>query len=269
MKRILSLLFCLTIFTVGQAQIIDTLLNVGGHKLHFNIIKGEGTPILFESGNGDDGSVWQPILNDIHKATAATLITYDRAGLGKSEIDTAKISFQNEIKDLEIALKKLGFPKKIFIVCHSFGGYYASLFTYRNIKKIKGVVCIDIATPCFFTKDWSELFLKTIKTDDWEMIKKYKPGLYYVLSNLTATSIYMEDKFLNSKTPVTMIIAENIQPMIKEDEKEKWINCSKSFGTMPNHSYVVAKNADHKVWEKNPKVVIDEIVKLYRKVENK
>ena len=253
MKKLLIAIFPFIIINIGQAQTIDTLLDVGGHKLHFNIIKGKGTPILFEAGNGDDGSVWQPILNDIHSSTNATLITYDRAGLGKSEIDTNKISFLNEIKDLEFALNKLGYSKKIFLVCHSFGGYYSSLFTYRNKKKVKGVVCIDIATPCFFTKEYSDHFVETIKKEDWEMIKKYKIGLYYVLKNLTATSIYMENKFINSRTPTIMISAENIQPMIKDNEKDKWINCSKSFGTMPNHEYVVAKNADHKVWEKNPK----------------
>jgi hypothetical protein len=269
MIRTLNLFFCLTIFNIGQAQTIDTLIDVGGHKLHFNIIKGKRTPILFEAGNGDDGSVWQPILDEIHNYTNATIITYDRAGLGKSEIDTTRISFQNEVKDLKVALEKLGYSKKIFIACHSFGGYYASLFTFQNPKTVKGVVCIDIVTPCFFTKEWSDQFIKTIKAEDWEMIKKYKPGLYYALSNFTATSMYMGDKFLNSKTSVTMISAENIQPMIKEDEKKKWTNCSKEFGTMVNHSYVIAKNADHKVWEKNPKVVVDEIVKLYRKVEKK
>lgn len=268
-KKITLSLICIIIFNLAKAQTIDTLIDVGGHKLHFNILKGKGTPILFEAGNGDDGSVWQPILVDIHKETNATLITYDRAGLGKSEIDTNKISFMNEIKDLELALKKLGYSKKIFIVCHSFGGYYASLFTYQNIKKVKGVVCIDIATPCFFTKKWSDNFVKSIKSEDWEMIKKYKLGLYYVLSNLTATSIYMTDKFLTSKTPTTIITAENIQPMIKENEKEKWINCSKSFGIMQNHRYVVAKNADHKIWDKNPKVVIEEVVNLYKQVETK
>ena len=268
-KKIIISLVCIIIFNLAKAQVIDTLIDVGGHKLHFNIIKGKGTPILFESGNGDDGSAWRPILDDIYKATNATLITYDRAGLGKSEIDTNKISFLNEIKHLESGLKKLGYSKKLFIVCHSFGGYYASLFTYRNFKKVKGVVCIDIATPCFFTKEWSDDFVKSIKTEDWEMIKKYKLGLYYVLSNLTATSIYMTDKFLTSKTRTTMISAENIQPMIKENEKEKWINCSKSFGEMPNHRFVVAKNADHKVWDKNPGVVIEEVVNLYKQVVTK
>jgi len=55
--------------------------------------------------------------------------------------------------------------------------------------------------------------------------------------------------------------------MVREDEKEKWINCCKELGTMHNHNFVIAKNADHKVWEKNPTIVIDEIVKLYKKVK--
>ena len=69
MNRIILLLFCLTVYNFGQAQTIDTLINVGNHKLHFNIIKGKGTPFLFEAGNGDDGSVWQSIANEIHKQT--------------------------------------------------------------------------------------------------------------------------------------------------------------------------------------------------------
>ncbi|MDI9311316.1 MAG: alpha/beta hydrolase [Limnohabitans sp.] len=267
MRKNLLLFLILIIYNVGQSQAIDTLINVGNHKLHFTIIKGKGTPILFEAGNGDDGSTWQTLPNEIHKQTNATVITYDRAGLGKSEIDTTKISFQNEVKDLEIALKKIGYSKKIFIVCHSFGGYYASLFTYQNLKKIKGVVCIDIATPCFFTKKWSDEFIQTIKEEDWKMIKQYKPGLFYTLKNFSNTAEFMQDKFLSPKTPVTMIMAENIQPMIKEEEKGKWINCCKKIGTMQNHSFVVAKNADHKVWEKNPTIVIEEIVKLYKKVK--
>lgn len=255
------------VFKLAGAQTIDTLVDVGGHKLYFNIIKGTGTPILFEAGNGDDGSIWQPILNDIHTTTQATLIIYDRAGLGKSGFDTTRIGLLNEVKDLELALKKIGYSKKIFIVCHSFGGFYASLFTYRNIKKVKGVVCIDIVSPCFFTKEWTEGFIKTLSKEELASIKKDKPGWYYSIINLPANSVYMQDKFLTSKTPVTMIRAGNIMDIIHENEHEKWIDCCRSFGTMPNHMYVVAKNADHHVWQKNPQVVIEEIAKLYKQVD--
>lgn len=248
---------------------IDTLVDVGEHKIHFNILKGKGVPILFESGNGDDGTVWKDILLPLHDSTGATLITYDRAGLGRSGIDTTDISFKNEIKDLENGLKKLGYFKEVFIVSHSFGSFYSSLFAYRNKSKVKGAVFIDVATPCFITSEWTKGFVDAISPQDWKMIKQYRVGLYYVLSNFQDISIYMSDKFLNYKTPVTLIRAENILPMVKDHEKEKWINCLKSYGTMENHTYVVAKNSDHKVWDKNPQIVIDEIVKLYKQVTNK
>ncbi len=124
----LFLLLILLGWNKAQSQTIDTLIDVGDHYLHFKIVKGNGTPILFESGNGDDGSVWEDILEPIQDSTGATLITYDRAGLGKSEIDTMSINFKQEIKDLKYALKKLGFNKDLFIVSHSFGGFYSTLF---------------------------------------------------------------------------------------------------------------------------------------------
>ena len=74
----LYLLLILTSY-LGHSQIIDTLITVNNNQLHFKIIKGQCTPIIFESGNGDDGSVWEPLLQTIHKVTGATFITYDRA----------------------------------------------------------------------------------------------------------------------------------------------------------------------------------------------
>ncbi|WP_157815882.1 hypothetical protein [Spirosoma pollinicola] len=79
----------------------------------------------------------------------------------------------------------------------------------------------------------------------------------------------MSDKFLTSHTPVTLIRAGTIQPMIKEAEKAKWLTCSQFFGTMPNHRYIVAKDADHRVWEKIPQLVIEEVVNLYQQVGRK
>ena len=51
------------------SQNLDTLISVGKQKLHFNIQKGEGIPILFESGGGNDGSIWNPLLEPLHEIT--------------------------------------------------------------------------------------------------------------------------------------------------------------------------------------------------------
>jgi len=92
-----------------QAQTIDTLIDVGGYKLHFDIIKGKGIPILFEAGGGEDATTWKKIIHPIAERTATTLITYDRAGFGKSTFDTARHGILNGMTGLETALKKLGY----------------------------------------------------------------------------------------------------------------------------------------------------------------
>lgn len=61
------------------SQSLDTLVDIGGYSMHFNIWKGSGTPILFEAGGGNDASVWDGVLEKIHKVTGTTLITYDRS----------------------------------------------------------------------------------------------------------------------------------------------------------------------------------------------
>ncbi len=81
MKVIFTLCFCSGIFLFGHSQTLDTMIDIGSYKLHFYIVKGKGAPILFESGNGADATTWKSILNNIHDATGATLITYDRAAL--------------------------------------------------------------------------------------------------------------------------------------------------------------------------------------------
>ncbi len=70
MRYITLFLIYLSPFFSTNAQVIDTLIDVGNQRLHFKIMKGKGIPILFESGNGDDGVVWGTLLQPIHDLTA-------------------------------------------------------------------------------------------------------------------------------------------------------------------------------------------------------
>lgn len=270
MSKIKIFLFLILFsYTKAQSQTIDTLVNIGNHKLYFEIIKGNNTPIIFESGNGNDGSVWKPILQSIYKKTGATLITYDRTGLGKSEIDTTKISFKQEVKNLNKALKKLGYKGNYFLVAHSFGAFYASELVQINKGKVIGAVFIDPSTPCMITEKWATNYIKELSSETWAMLKKHRIGLYYVLQNFPGIADYMSTRFISTDIPLTLIIAENLpneNTLKTEEDKLNWVKCLKEFGNLPNHKYVLAKNTDHMVWEKDPKTVIEEITKLYLKV---
>lgn len=263
MRTSLTFILFLLTFLQINAQICDTLISIEGITMHFKIIKGEENPIVFESGNGDDCNVWETLLKPIHEKTRATLITYDRSGLGKSQIDTSKINFEREIIYLEKGLSKLGFNKNITFVSHSFGGYYTTLFAYRNPKKVKGIVFIDVLTPCFFTKQRAQEMSNTINEEMWKMIHKEAIGLFYVLKNLESIQQYMQNIELSATIPAIIIGAENPPKAIKE--KAEWISCLKEFGSSINHNYIIAKDCSHKVWQDNPALVISEIIKIFNK----
>lgn len=269
MKQIVTFL-CLGLYLICgrhlSGQTIDTLVRVGEHHLHFHIIKGEGTPILFEAGNGDAGEVWESLLEAIKAKTGATLITYDRAGLGGSEIDTATISFAREVEQLEAALKGLGNEGELFVVNHSYGAFYTTLLAHRGKFDIKGMVFVDPALPCYFTPTWSKSYRKGLSEEDWAMLKEHRAGLYYVLQDLDGIAEYMLDKSLPAEIRATLIAAEEIHPMVKAKEVQIWKDCMRSFGQARKHRYVLAKGAGHKVWNKNPEIVVKEIARLYRKL---
>lgn len=252
-----------------SGQTIDTLIRVGEHHLHFRIIKGEGTPILFEAGNGDSGEVWDSLLEPIRAKTGATLITYDRAGLGASEIDTTNIGFALEVEQLEGALKELGVEEELFVVNHSFGAFYTTLLAYRKNFDIQGMVFIDPALPCYFTPTWSKAYQEGLSDENWAMIEEYRAGLYYVLKDLDGIAEYMLNRPLPKDIRATLIAAEEILPMVKAEELQTWKDCLKSFGKTPKHRYVLAKGAGHKVWKKNPEIVVKEITRLYKKLNRK
>jgi pimeloyl-ACP methyl ester carboxylesterase len=263
MKLLLITLLCFSICFCAQSQTVDTLIDVGGYRLHFIITPGKGIPILFESGGGDDGTVWNNLIKVLHDSIGTTLITYDRAGTGKSGIDTSKINILTEIKGLENGLIKLGFTNNLILVAHSLGGSYSMLYSSQNSKKIKGCVFIDINLPCFMSKQKTKEIKESYATV-MDTLRKERIGVYYLLKNYENTNDLLRETIFPSQIPTTVIGSD--YPPYKGVDSVKWKSCIKSFGMLSNHTYVLGKNCGHYVFKDNPDLVISEIIKLYKKV---
>ena len=260
------LFFCSFITVNSQSKIIDTLIDVGNHKLHFRIVKGTGTPILFDSGGGDNASVWNSILEPLSTITNAPLITYDRAGLGASTVDTlqtddTKHGIISSVEDLEIGLKKLGYSKEIILVSHSYGGYLSTLYASRHPKLVKGIVLIDV-NHNFFEDGVIEK--EQIKHE--KMIPKWKKnnkGTYYMAVNIFETVKIMSKITIPQNIPVVDFVNEI--PFLKEPEEiERWKECHRKFvANNPNVTGITAHDCGHGIWVGNPPLVISTIAKLY------
>ena len=249
----------------SQSQTVDTLVAVGNHKLHFKLIKGKGMPILFESGAGDDATVWDSILKPIATITGATLISYDRAGFGSSTLDTletddSKHGILSGLEDLEIGLKKLGYDKQIMLVSHSYGGYFTTLYADRHPNLVKSIVLIDVNHN--FEEKYAEKDFIEHEKETQEM-KKNNLGFYYLAINIRETSKLMSKLSIPKSIPVVDFI-DGISLFDDKEKIEYWKECHKNFvADHPKCTGITAYGCGHYIWFENPQLIVTTIAKSY------
>jgi pimeloyl-ACP methyl ester carboxylesterase len=255
------------IISSGIGQTIDTLVDVGGHRLYFHIIEGEGMPILFESGAGADVEVWDTLLNPVAEITHATLITYDRAGFGKSELDTSnhdvdKHGIVEGSKSLETALKKLGYEGNLVIVAHSYGGFCATLYASRHPKTVKAAVLIDANHVNWFLDRYVDSVM-TLRKNYWTNNPPTTNWAdYYAGLNLARTIDIMRKSPFPANIPVIDLVSEINFP--DSAMAARWKACHAQFAaTAPNRQAITAYGCGHFIFRDNLMLTVAAIVKAY------
>ena len=258
-----TFIFSLYVATDANAQLIDTIINVVPYKLHVKILKGKNPPILFESGGGQDASQWDSIATVVHQRLQATVITYDRAGFGKSSFDTANYTILQEIKSLEKALQKLGYSAdNLLLVGHSLGGFYNRVYAARHPKQVKGVILLDPRIPSYADMQFARNYFHKINREDY---KGDYISLYYLLARMERTINYVRQTPLPHAIPVLDIMAEN-GPFLEVKENERFKNDQRSFvKAHRNRNLIFAKGSLHNIPHDKPKLVIKEIAAFYTK----
>jgi len=252
----------------ARCQTIDTLVDVGGYRLHFKIIEGTGIPILFEGGAGADATVWDIILKPIADITHTTLITYDRAGFGKSELDTSnhdldKHGILQGIRGLETGLKKLGYNGNIMLVAHSYGGFCATLYAARHPEKVKAAVLIDANHVCWFQDAYVDS-VTAIRTKAYANRKNINWAEYYMGLNLPNTVQLMRKMPFPATIPVIDLVAENVPPFPDSAGAVRWKECHRQFAAaQPNREGITAYGCQHFIFRDNAPLAVGAIVKAY------
>ena len=118
------------------------MVDVGGRKLHA-IVYGQGSPtvVLVSGINSAPQQAWNPIIDPL--AAEATVVTYDRAGVGKSEIGNLPTHARQSAVDLRRLLDELNVPKPVLLVGHSYGVMVVKLFASLFPDVPSGLVLMD------------------------------------------------------------------------------------------------------------------------------
>lgn len=141
-----SLLVVMLCSVEARGQVLGTnaLIDVGGHRLRARTW-GEGSPaVVLDSGMGESLETWKELPAQVAEMT--TVVAYDRAGLGESELGPEPRDALSVARDLRALLKGLEVPPPYVLVGHSLGGLFVRAFADLYPGDVAALVFIDPTT---------------------------------------------------------------------------------------------------------------------------
>jgi pimeloyl-ACP methyl ester carboxylesterase len=124
-------------------EVILKRIDVGGYHLYFRIIPGQGPVILLEAGGGMDSTQWSALAPLLFRETGATIVAYDRAGFGQSDLPETKYDLHEDTEALWRGLRQLGLAQDLVLVGHSYGGFLIRFEAGEHRDSVKGLVFVD------------------------------------------------------------------------------------------------------------------------------
>lgn len=117
------------------------MVDVGGYRLHINCT-GSGSPtVVVESGWGDMSATWGWVQPEVAKTTR--VCTYDRAGMGWSDLSPEPRTAREYAKELHTLLTKANEPGPYVLVGHSMGAFIVIVYAHDYPDEVSGLVLVD------------------------------------------------------------------------------------------------------------------------------
>lgn len=240
-----------------------SLLNIDGNQIWVDNEGAGAVTVVFEAGFGNDSSVWAQITPRIRAAGAQTFV-YDRAGMGKSTINTGTpYSIDNDVHILRSALETCGITGPILMVGHSYGGAI-SLVAASEDAHIKGLVLLDAVVPNAWPKSEVDKNLQTMRPQ-YDDLRAKAPGLAKVAipwaEAMPQTAKRIDAVRISDTLPIIDIVAEKGQN--NPESAKIWREAHTEFtANNPHRQYVLAVGSSHKVMLDQPELVVKEILQM-------
>lgn len=251
------LLFSLFLLSFSYSALSEDkpqMVDVGSHKL--NLLQlGNGTPtVVFDSGFSDTLEAWSKIQPEISKY--ATTISYDRAGLGASEVGPSPRSAKQITIELKTALDNVGAVPPYILVGWSGGGLFQTVFAATYPNDVAGLILVDPATAEHYdhmqnTQEWANAFGN---------LDSLSAGYRGQLEALSITKRQVRESWPLTETPVTLITAMKPLggwPFSNKSDMEYWKSTHEHLvKNSPNTVHIIAEGSSHLMPVQEPSIII-------------
>jgi len=269
-----------------SSRLSDDLVSVGTHQLQIHR-EGIGSPVVVvDAGLADELKKVEPVEKPLSKVTE--VVTYNRAGYGRSEPGPLPRDCEREARELKRLLEKAEVRGPYVLVGHSLGALNMQVFASMYPDEVAGLILLD-PPPIPFLR--GEAFR----------------GLWQMAQQMTASWEAMADSGESSSDPRTKAQSTFFR-MIASEHRELFGRSAKrageisSFGQIPliviqsgkanpafgdaagdfqrfwveqsrvltqksaNGLFVLVPDASHDLWNKAPKLVAENILSVVQDV---
>jgi pimeloyl-ACP methyl ester carboxylesterase len=243
----------------------DTLIDAGGHKLHFVVTKAGEPVILLEAGGGADATQWEEIQQRLAKGTNATIISYDRAGYGKSELPNTPYNIKQEIQDLHKCLQTLGVNKMI-LVAHSYGAFLSQAYQFMYPESVKEIVLVDPNNVIFVDSIGVKILMQIPFDTTKALTITQKADVRQTIAFPNTIETLRNMPYLKT-IPITVISAGKEWWPFPQWNRW-WRNSQQSIVNLQqNRTFIMAEGSAHNIPKEEPDIIVQAIMKALKKAQ--
>jgi len=257
---------------------IENMIDVGGRKLHC-CVYGNGSPaVVLVSGLGAPQAYWNSVIPDL--AAKTTVVTYDRAGVGKSEIGDLPAHGEQSAKDLHVLLDRLGVPRPYILVGHSFGGNVVRLFASRYTDDMGGLILEDTQHEDVLNELRKILEGKDLESFEQNLLPMFSepenPITEVDYRNITREQLRKSKPL--PRVPFVILTsadrAKAMQPLFSDEAIGKMLELDSALNKkltalIPGGREIIVEGTGHDIHVDKPEVLIAPVVEMIRAIREK
>lgn len=246
--------------------IVDRMVDVRGVAMHFRLYQGGPRTVLLESGSGLGADTWKDVAPGIAQVTGATVIAYDRGGMGSSPGLSTQYDIHEEVGRLHAALYALDRDHHLTLVGHSYGGYLIQLYANLYPGDVEAMVYVDANTVTGIDGigGAAKLANGLIKANDVPDPTPYQQSNLRLSRGLVRTQETMRAYPPVCGIPVSVITAGTVAPSAAESVVEGWRSGHRELVMLTGGRAIRADGAGHMVHTDKPDIVVSTVADTFR-----
>jgi pimeloyl-ACP methyl ester carboxylesterase len=245
-----------------RAPPLDTLVDAGGYRMHVVVYRGtKPITVVMEVGGGASLRGWAGVEAQVAARTGATVVVYDRAGFGQSDMGPMDLIPRVQIEQLDRVLTQLQTPPARILMGHSYGGLMAVAHAHLFPGKVRGLILVDPMNQRFVNATGDAVYSTVPK------IERPANRRDSALARHVATFRRLVQDSIASDAdltiPIVVITAGEPFWGQTQDLDTPWRASHAAIaGARPDRRLVVAEGSKHDIPAKRPDTIIEAAVSL-------